>query len=400
MRVTILSNPLFKSKKLTFDMKNQIIWGIVCLIQLLSCTEQKNKEASELLEFSVNINNEIKSVQFSDLIKETPKFIFLETNAASLIGKIDKVVITEKYIYILDTFIAGTIFIFDNEGNFIKRLASQGEGPNEYMKPTDIVVGKENIWVLDNGRSIKTFDFSGKKVSEIKLTAFSAIKFEKLKNENILAFISGNIDDNLIIADENGAIIDSYFPYISRRSDRIIINPIYKSFDDDKIIYRREFNDTLYAIYSNGLFHPHKYINYGNYTLGKEFDKENHTDEDLKNYALTRYYYENLKNEYLVFSINNDFWIRIYDKSSNISKLFKYTTYENDFTIEKDSYIIGTTKDHFIYQVYPNSLKTNEELIKSSKSNQLSSEFLDNLSKLKSDDNPILMLVDYDFSLN
>lgn len=381
-------------------MKKQIIWCVVCLIQLLSCTHQQNKEVSELHELTVHLNNETKSVKFSDLIEETPIFIFLETTEASLIGKIDKVVITEKFIYILDTFIAGAIFIFDNEGKFIKKLSSQGEGPNEYVKPTDILVENERVWILDNGRTIKIFDFTDTKVDEIDLTSFSAIKFERIKGEKVFAFITGGLDDNLVIADRNGDRTASYFPYISRRADRLIINPIYKNYDDDKIIYRREFNDTLYAINSNGLPHPHMYINYGKYALGKKFDRDNHSEEDLKNYALTRYYYETMINEYLVFSINNDFWIRIYDKASDTSKLFKYTSYENDLTIEKDSYIIGTTKDHFIFQVYPNSLITNEELIKSSKIDQLSSEFLDNLSKLKSDDNPILMLVKYDFSSN
>lgn len=381
-------------------MKKRIIWSLICLLQLLACTQKQNDETPELQELSVNLDDEMISIQFSELIKEKPQFIFLETNENSLIGKIDKVVITEKYIYILDTFIAGAIFIFDKEGKFIKKLSSQGEGPNQYIKPTDILVEEEKVWVLDNGRTIKIFDFSDTKVDEIDLTSFSAIKFERIKGEKVFAFITGGLDDNLVIADRNGDRTASYFPYISRRADRIIINPIYKSYVDDKIIYRREFNDTLYAINSTGMLHPYKYINYGKYALGKKFDRDNHSEEDLKNYALTRYYYETMINEYLVFSINNEFWIRIYDKASDTSKLFKYTTYENDLTIEKDSYIIGTTKDHFIYQVYPNSLKTNEELIKSSKIDQLSSEFLDNLSKLKSDDNPVLMLVKYDFSSN
>ncbi len=380
-------------------MEKRNIYCITCLFYLFFCAQQQNIWVPALRELSVNLNDEIKSVQFSELVREAAKFIFLETNETCLIGKIDKVIFTEKYIYILDTFISEAVFIFDKEGKFVKKLASQGEGPNEYIRPMDIVVEEEKVWILDNGRTIKIFDFSGTKVDEIDLTTFSAIKFDSLKEAKVFAFISGDIDDNLIIADKNGGKIGSYFPYLSRRVVRVIINPIFKNYSDDKIIYRREFNDTLYAINSDGLLNPYIHINYGEYTLGKEFDVDNLSDENLKKYSLTLNYYENLNNEYLVFSQNNDFWIRIYDKAGDISKLFKYTTYENDLTIEKDSYIIGTTKDHFIYQVNPNSLKPHEESINSSENKLLSPEFLDNLSKLKADDNPVLMLVAYDFSL-
>jgi len=43
-------------------------------------------------------------------------------------------------------------------------------------------------------------------------------------------------------------------------------------------------------------------------------------------------------------------------------------------------------------------LKPHEETINSSENKQLSLEFLVGLSKLKADDNPVLMLVAYDFS--
>ena len=183
----------------------------------------------------------------------------------------------------MDTFISEAVFIFDKDGKFVKKLALQGEGPNEYIRPMDIVVEEEKVWILDNGRTIKIFIFSGNKVDEIDLTTFSAIKSESLKEAKVFAFISGDIDDNLIIADKIGGKIGSYFPYLSRRVDRVIINPIFKNYSDDKIIYRREFNDTLYAINSEGLLNPYKHMNFGGYTLGKEFDVDNLSDENLKN---------------------------------------------------------------------------------------------------------------------
>ena len=65
------------------------------------------------------------------------KLILLETTDESLLDAIYKVIVTKSNIYIHDRLKGGGIAIFDNNGNFIKRI-SNGRGPGELVRLYDI----------------------------------------------------------------------------------------------------------------------------------------------------------------------------------------------------------------------------------------------------------------------
>ncbi|WP_373523929.1 6-bladed beta-propeller [Aquiflexum sp.] len=383
---------------------NRLIINLLLILVFFSCSDQKKtKDLSEdfkiLSEKVINFRDESKLVKLSEITKESPNFIFLETTENSLIGRIDKIIFYNEFIFILDSFIAEAILIFNKEGKFIKKLSSQGEGPDQYKKPLDFFVENEKIWILDNGREIKVFDIKGDLMDIIKIKSLSAIKFQKSNDSSVFSFVSGDIDDNLIVTDKDLNRINSRFPYINRDVDKVIINPIYKQYDSGEIIYRRNYNDTLYSIDKFGSIRPYKFINYGSNGIDhKTFSsiKSSIMPNDLLDkFAYTTYFSENLKNEYLVFSFKDDYWISVYDKKNETSILFTYENYLNDLTYEKDSYAIGTTKEELIFLVIPQSLKAHEEKIIANANNKFPPEFYQNIKNVSPDDNPILMLVKY-----
>lgn len=382
---------------------NLLLFSILFIISV-SCSDPKSKDDSvsvqDISETVIHFDNVNNNPELSKLIKSPPKFVFLETSENSLIGKIDKVIVHEKLIFILDSFIAESVLVFDIEGKFIQRLSSKGEGPSQYKMPLDIFIENDQVWLLDNGREVKIFDLKGILIDNFKLDDFSAIKFQKSNDSDFFAFVSGDIEDNLIVSDNNLNRIHSYFPYVDREVDMIILNSIFKSYDSGDIIYRRNHNDTLYSVKNDGKIKPYKFINYGNNGIDynsfltlKSSGNENHS---LNKYAYTTLYSENLRNEVLAFSYNSAYWINIFDKKNQNSILFNYSNFQNDLTMDNDFNLIGNTSKDFIFQINPRSIKANQEKILSGSIEGISQEFFQKVNELNQDANPILMLVQFD----
>ncbi|MCG4739746.1 6-bladed beta-propeller, partial [Bacteroides intestinalis] len=117
-------------------------------ILLLSCQPSSRPANTNAMGFQLD------TVQTSDInpICEV-KYIPLELTDNSLIGKIDKMLFRNNYFYILDKSANIGVFVFNENGKFIKVLNRTGEGPGEYIAPIDFDVDAEgNIYIADNVR--------------------------------------------------------------------------------------------------------------------------------------------------------------------------------------------------------------------------------------------------------
>ena len=87
---------------------------------------------------TINLNPFLKKQEFlfTHMIDKV-KLLPLETTDESLMDDINKILITESYVYIIDYYKGGSVLIFSNEGKFIRRIY-QGESPQEIYNPSDI----------------------------------------------------------------------------------------------------------------------------------------------------------------------------------------------------------------------------------------------------------------------
>jgi len=101
------------------------------------------------------------------------KIIPLETNESCLIGDIDKIQVIDNYVLIMDASIAKSLYVFDREGRFIRKIGSVGQGPGEYVSISDFTVDRENKTVyIEDGRlpRIHKYDLAtGKFIQTITL---------------------------------------------------------------------------------------------------------------------------------------------------------------------------------------------------------------------------------------
>ena len=81
----------------------------------------------------ITFNSQTKRMPFDSVITDI-SFIKLETNDSCLIGKIDQVLYTDRYIYVMDIEIANAVYCFDKQGRFVRRIGKVGNGPGEYPR--------------------------------------------------------------------------------------------------------------------------------------------------------------------------------------------------------------------------------------------------------------------------
>jgi len=103
-------------------------------------------------------------------------FIQLETNAQCLIGKIAKTIIHKNRLYILDSRVTNSVYVFDLEGNWISSIAKKGNGPGEYIILEDMYIDPTNATlnlVASANKKIMTFDLEGKRLQKERVFNFS-----------------------------------------------------------------------------------------------------------------------------------------------------------------------------------------------------------------------------------
>jgi len=109
-------------------MKKKYLLAPVFLFAFL--TSCQNVEQSQLNLTSWDISSgSSSSDKLSEIILPEYLLIPLETSSESLVSKIDKVVLHEDKIYLLDGFSEARIKVFDTTGNFLQTIGKTGEGP-------------------------------------------------------------------------------------------------------------------------------------------------------------------------------------------------------------------------------------------------------------------------------
>lgn len=70
-----------------------------------------------------------------DLFELERKVVLKISGKESIIGEIREVVLYGDSILIMDSYVAKRVFLFDNDGNYLRMIGAYGEGPGEYRQP-------------------------------------------------------------------------------------------------------------------------------------------------------------------------------------------------------------------------------------------------------------------------
>jgi hypothetical protein len=218
---------------------------------------------------TINIPEIIDSelVNISEVVGLT-KLLKLETTDECLIGEVNKIIINDSSIFILDSRITKRVYEFNLiKGDFIRSYGRYGKGPGEYLYPIDFNIDKETnrLVILDNHKAkLLFYDLKGSFINSTRLS-FRATSF-LIEDESRYIYYAGaspnefnkEIDKyQIIIGDKNGLL--SYKSLVlsdqQMKFEAIGLNSIVSYNNStmfhsrmDNIIYKIEKNEISQAI--------------------------------------------------------------------------------------------------------------------------------------------------------
>jgi hypothetical protein len=175
---------------------------VVGLMVFTTCKSDKtgivgNKDSKLVTRpFKVDIEeykNNIRPITLSEIGKDLI-YIPLETNSQSLLRNINRLAFSDKFIFVCDF---DKLIQFDEKGNFIRQIGSNGRGPGEYIHVSffDIDEKSERIYILAWGiHTILEYDFNGKFIRSFEIS-FPTLQFIKTES-NSFAFVIPNHSSN------------------------------------------------------------------------------------------------------------------------------------------------------------------------------------------------------------
>ena len=117
------------------------------------------------------------SIRLSSIFKNV-RTIFLETNEACLMGDIYDFQVFDGYMYILDYKSAKSLFVFDMEGKFIRKIGGIGGGPGEYKEAGAFTLDTENrIIYLRDRNIVHKYKFDGTFLHSFTIPAEGNVHF-------------------------------------------------------------------------------------------------------------------------------------------------------------------------------------------------------------------------------
>ena len=275
------------------------------------------------------------------------KFIPLEASENSLLSEIEEIErdTTDGFWYILDRNSPNVLFVFSDEGRFIKNIKHIGFGPGEYQTISD--------FYLSDGSWIEVYDSEQQKllrydlknddlISERKIP-FYAYKYTYLDNGDYVFYKNSqarNLEDEkyfyqLLVLDSDFNLVRTALPFRLKTGINIsIMNPNSLTHTPNGVIYN-EFNaDTLYTVNTDTIKIDH-ILNYGDYAVPEPNENEFTSGRDKLNYYFSKagqyvIGVHQIKESEEFFSFNyiynNQAFMYIYNKTD--------TTYKNVNTLK------------------------------------------------------------------
>jgi hypothetical protein len=369
-------------------------------------TISKTSINTNLIEINLEEQDYENTVFYTDLF-ESIKIIPLETNSNCLIGQISEIEIYNDTIYILDKNIAKALFMFDKNGNFIKKIGSLGKGPGEYISPKSFTIDNitRQIKILDEYK-VLLFSFVGNYQKEMLLHDGDSPRY--LKSVNGITYLDhqmfqGRTSSYLLSAiDSTGHILKRWLPFKEYNKGLTLpfgtTNHLVNTTNDIKFI--QPFFDTIFSI-SNNEIKPFISISTKNSITSNEINEFNGLT-DIK--EISDFYWKSKKFLGVKSYIENDNLI-IFDFQYNGSthsafynpknKKFIFSKYrvQNDFITMEGYYPFYTTYNNYFISVIDNSNNNFVRLMENinNGSNKLSEKQILVLKNLTPESNPVIV---------
>ncbi len=281
-----------------FDSHIKKLLALLVIALIIACCDRKSAiEESPFIEEPVAVIKPVPNQNYEqyDLsaVLDSVKFVRLELSEGSLIGNIDKVIVFQDRIYVLDRQ-TSSLFFFNMHGQYISKISSVGNGPGEYIQLDFFDIDYENSQIILTdlmGYWIFRYDLEGNYISRQKIP-FWIEGVTPMANQGFAVYANHRDNKhkfknefNLFYLDSSMQISKAYFPYNSA----IFNNPrvsfttpqtgTFYTYNKGRYFFS-PFKDHVYQVTKDGL-RPKYRFDFGE----KRFDEKYLSRKsELKNY--------------------------------------------------------------------------------------------------------------------
>jgi hypothetical protein len=277
------------------------------------------------------------------IVGNVTKIIQLETTASSQLGSISKTEIDSlnDRIFVLSDF---NVFIFDYEGNFIKKL-KKGRGPEEISLVVSFSIDPEKklLYVLDNTNRICAFDYEGKMSKDFNINGFNSMAIQVLDDKNaflLCNWVGGNEDKFVGLYNFKEEKITNKFVSSDDSQYPKLVRFMRNNFTthEDRLFFT---SSNIFGLYE---YKGDKFDKILSFDLGKRAVPKRFSDKYLEGRRRTIFEDEALKNDYVPFLLYSFYFKGYYFAIVDDEVKSCYAIDEDNF---KKVYLNGTLSKYF-----------------------------------------------------
>lgn len=367
-------------------MKNRLSCVLLLCVLFFSCVQKKDNAFVE----NVDLDSLMSNKRDSSFIQQV-QYLPLESNENSMIARLDVIKKEGDKIFILDKTL-GTVFIFNDKGDFVSKINRKGKGPGEYLYLKDFFVVNNTIHLLDSNGLFHIYDMDGKFLNDIKLP-FRANYCEYLEDSTIVfqeIWVKGKLEYSVgLYSIEEQRLIDT-LKTVPGVNDKMEEFHKFLCKSKNKVNYYSTTDNNIYQITSKGI-RPAIVLKSNALPTLDEL-KLYAEDPDKRDFAEISNLWGIFENEdCLTFSFFSILPYQvIYSKSDN-----KYSCHlKVSFTSKLGHEFVGVDDDCFVSYIIPANSDGAAffELLQSDKNIQIIGNHKEQLEKLKTEANPIVVL--------
>ncbi|MDY5239585.1 6-bladed beta-propeller [Bacteroides helcogenes] len=115
-----------------------------------ACTQHPNHVENDYMTVQLPLANKENKLNLSE-VADSINYVILETNADCLIGTVDKILVTDNGNFlIVDKEISSSVYLYDKDGRFLRKIGEAGMGKGEYTVIEDVVCYHNWIYIWDS----------------------------------------------------------------------------------------------------------------------------------------------------------------------------------------------------------------------------------------------------------
>lgn len=373
----------------------------------------KEKDLSQEL-IPINPLHAEESINLSEFV-DSVYYIKLETTNQCMISeRINRIIIKEKYIYVVDVAQA-VLFMFDKQGKFVSKLEKRGDGPDQYSFLSHIFIDNDEEYVDildgrgDKGRIIRYSTINFEFLDDRPLFIPSANSARRdgdiyyFSTQQIDNIVNGEASNADIIAVKHDELPKEIFKkkittegnYYSFNSESFTIN------DNGELFISLMFNNTFYRL-SNGEAHEVVTIDFGKYGIDNSVGLRNtqaqmeylqKSTEGLASFPVLHLNNANLFIFTYFFKQNDSGRLHHFIDFKSSGRIFHVQNIKNDLTNFPEKVLL-TSFYPVNHEVYHKGGYLMDIIIPSQSFEDKNEEIdLEGVGIVKAEDNPVIMFM-------